>query len=224
MPGRAIFDARFPVIGADQSERVVAARLAPWGLRLRWAISCASALRGSLSPAGPGSRARADQPEVHERQALLAFQQQRPAKPCAPPSAPCAARDHARWRISCGRRPGRIGRHADTSASIARPKASFAARSRSPRRWRRPMRLSADCWRPAMAQASALALVQRAIALDRFGCWTSGHSRPGPAPERRRRQAQRVAERARATARTATERETVERLLAAPLGAAERPN
>jgi len=37
-------------------------------------------------------------------------------------------------------------------------------------------------------------------------------------------EAHRVAKRARATARTATERETVERLLAATLGAVERPN
>jgi len=70
----------------------------------------------------------------------------------------------------------------------------------------------------------ALALIERAIALDPSAVShqvTLGQVllMSGDAAE-----AQRVAERARATARTATERETVERLLAATLGAANRPN
>ena len=67
------------------------------------------------------------------------------------------------------------------------------------------------------ASLEALALIQRAIALDPSAV---GHQvtlgqvllLSGDTAE-----AQRVAERARATARTATERETVERLLAASL-------
>jgi tetratricopeptide (TPR) repeat protein len=70
----------------------------------------------------------------------------------------------------------------------------------------------------------ALALIQRAIAIDPS---TVGHHvalgqvllMSGDAAE-----AHRVAERAWATARTAAERETVERLLAATMGAGKRPN
>jgi tetratricopeptide (TPR) repeat protein len=225
--GDRFFDARFPGIGADQSERVVTAHLAPWEAALALGdflthvqhFEEASRLLGQAAELAP------DQPEVHERQALLAFQQQRPAE---------ALRAAERALRSPGPRP--LAHFLRAVALIASGDTLTSASIREAEGELRRAIAESPSLAPAYsmlggllaardgASLEALALVQRAIALDPSAV---GHQvtlgqvllLSGDAA-----QAQRVAERARASARTATERETVERLLAATLGAAERPN
>ena len=224
--GERFFDARFPGAAADQAESIVVERLAPWEAALALGdflthvqhFDQASRLLAHAAQLAP------DEPEVHERQSLLAFQQQRPAE---------ALRAAERALRSNGPRP--LAHFLRAVALIASNENLTSASIREAETELRRAIAASPSLAPAYAtlggllaardgpSLEALALIQRAIALDPSAV---GHQvtlgqvllMSGDAAE-----AQRVAERARATARTATERETVERLLQAALDRADRP-
>jgi len=225
--GERFFDARFPGVSADLSESIVGARLAPWEAALALGdflthvhhFDEAARLLAQAAALAP------DAPEVHERLALLALQQQRPAD--ALRAAERALRDTASHPLAHYLRAVALLASGNNLTSTSTRDAETELRR-------------AIAASPSLAPAyttlggllaardgpslEALALIQRAIALDPSAV---GHQvtlgqvllMSGDAAE-----AQRVAEGARATARTATERETVERLLAATLSASKRPN
>ena len=226
--GERFYDARFPGADAEGLESIAGTRIEPWEAALTLGdflthvqhFDLAARLLAHAADLVPNT------PEVHERQALLAFQRQRPAEALQ-------AAERALQHTS-GPRP--LARFLRAVALIASGEALTSASVRDAEGELRRAIAESPSLAPAYAtlggllaardgsSLEALALIQRAIALDPSAV---GHQvtlgqvllMSGDAAE-----AQRVAQRARATARTATERETVERLLAASLGAGNRPN
>ena len=224
--GERFFDARFPGVSAEPSAQVVGAALAPWeaALALGDFLTHVQHFDEAARLLGQAAELAPDEPEVYERQALLAFQQQRPAE---------ALRASERALRTSGSRP--LAHFLRAVALIASGDTLTTASTREAEGELRRAIAESPSLAPAYAtlggllaardgaSLEALALVQRAIALDPSAV---GHQvtlgqvllMSGDVTE-----AQRVAERARASARTATERESVERLLAASLGVGKRP-
>lgn len=226
--GERFYDARFPGADSEALESIAATRIEPAEAALTLGdffthvqhFDLATRLLAHAADLLPNT------PEVHERLALLAFQRQRPAEALQ-------AAERALQHTS-GARP--LAHFLRAVALIASGEALTSASVREAEGELRRAIAESPSLAPAYAtlggllaardgpSLEALALIQRAIALDPSAV---GHQvtlgqvllMNGDAAE-----AQRVAERARATARTATERETVERLLAASLRTSSRPN
>jgi tetratricopeptide (TPR) repeat protein len=226
--GGRFYDARFPMDAADVGDAGKGEPLAPWQAAVALgdflthvqAFDQASQLLARAAELAP------DEAEVHERHALLALQQQRPDEALG-------AAEHA---LSLGHGPHPLSHFLRAVALLASGSNLTSASTRDAESELRRAIVESPTLAPAYTtlggllaardgvSPEALALIERAIALDPSAVShqvTLGQVllMSGDAAE-----AQRVAERARATARTATERETVERLLAATLGAANRPN
>ena len=111
--GERFFDARFPGVSAEPSAQVVGARACAWeaALALGDFLTHVQHFDEAARLLGQAAELAPDEPEVHERQAWLAFQQQRPAEALRAPSAPCAPRVAPARAFPARRRAHGIGRH-----------------------------------------------------------------------------------------------------------------
>ena len=219
--GERFFDARFPDVSDDLPESIVGARLAPWQAALALGdflthvqhFDQAARLLAQAVDLAPGT------PEVHERLALLALQQQRPID--AVRAAELALRGNAPRPLAHYLRAVALLASGDGLTPATTGEAEAALRraiAASPTLAPAYTTLGGLLAARDGPSLEALALIQRAIALDPSSV---GHQvalgqvllMSGDAAE-----AQRVAERACATARTATERETADKLLQAAMG------
>ena len=79
--GDRFFDARLAGNSSDPPKPIVGARLAPWEAALALGdFDARAAPRGGIALIAKAAALAPDEPEVHERRALLAFQQQNPTE------------------------------------------------------------------------------------------------------------------------------------------------